>query len=449
MEVPLSLAAVLALVAANGFFVATEFSLVAVRRTRVEQLAASGSANAHSVLDALKHLDSYIAATQLGITMASLALGWIGEPAIGHLIEPLVLALPFLPVEARDTASHAISAAVAFTIITALHIVLGELAPKSLALQRAEATALAVARPIHWFLAIFRLPIFLLNSLGNSVVRAFGIQPAAGHALVQSAEELKLAINASREAGLVSQEEQEVVGRALDFGAWSAHHIMVPRTEIVAVPGTVSVAALVDIIHEHQHSRYPVYDGSIDNIVGIVSAKRLLGVVAEAQTPTFDIREHMYEPLFVPETIRAHGLLTVMKRARSHLAIAVDEYGATAGLVTLRDLITRIAGELPDENETAETEIVWLADGTAVVDGRTLVSEVESQLGTQLGDPEFDTLGGLIFGRLGRRPVVGDSITAGAYQFTVEQVDGVRIARVRISRTTPGEVPAVFWREGH
>jgi len=438
---------VLALVAANGFFVATEFALVAVRRTRVEQLAAAGSAKAHSVLDALQHLDSYIAATQLGITMASLALGWIGEPAIGHLVEPLVRALPFLPVDARETAAHAASAALAFVVITALHIVLGELAPKSLALQRAEATALAVARPIHWFLAVFRLPINILNSLGNSVVRLFGIQPAAGHALVQSAEELKLAINASREAGLVTEAEQEVVGRALDFGAWSAHHIMVPRPEVIAVPRTVSIAALVDVIHEHQHSRYPVYDGSIDNIVGIVSAKRLLGVVAEAQTPNFDIRDYMYETLFVPETIRAHALLAVMKRARSHVAIAVDEYGVTAGLVTLRDLITRIAGELPDENEPVEAEISWLADGTALVDGRTLVSDVESQLGTEMGDGDFDTIGGLIFGRLGRRPAVGDAITAGDAQFTVEEVDGLRIARVRISRTTTGDVPTVFWRE--
>jgi CBS domain containing-hemolysin-like protein len=155
----------------------------------------------------------------------------------------------------------------------------------------------------------------------------------------------------------------------------------------------------------------------------------------------------MYEPLFVPETIRAHALLAVMKRARSHVAIAVDEYGVTAGLVTLRDLITRIAGELPDENEPVEAEITWLADGTALVDGRTLVSDVESQLGTELGDGEFDTIGGLIFGRLGRRPAVGDAITAGDYQFTVEEVDGLRIARIRISRTTTGEVPAVFWRE--
>src|SRR5687767_6683358 len=236
MDVPLSIAAVIALVLANGFFVATEFALVAVRRTRIEQLAAGGDRAATSVLDALNHLDMYIAATQLGITMASLALGWIGEPAIAHFIEPVVLALPGLPAEARAAASHTVSAVLAFGVITTLHIVLGELAPKSLALQRAEATALVVARPIHWFLFLFRLPISALNHVGNWVVRLFGIQAAAGHTLVQSAEELKLAISASREAGLVSEQEQDVVGRALDFGTWSAHHLMVPRTEMVAIP---------------------------------------------------------------------------------------------------------------------------------------------------------------------------------------------------------------------
>jgi CBS domain containing-hemolysin-like protein len=433
MDVPLSLMAVLALVAANGFFVATEFSLVAVRRTRVEQLAAGGDGSARSVLDALNHLDTYIAATQLGITMASLALGWIGEPALAHLFEPFILAIPFLSPEARSVASHTLSATIAFIVITALHIVLGELAPKSLALQRSEATALFVTRPIHWFLFVFRLPIFALNSLGNWVVRLFGIQPAAGHALVQSAEELKLAIHASREAGLVSEQEQEVVGRALDFGNWAAHHVMVPRTEIVALPHDVTLDRVVATVQSHQHSRYPVFEGNLDNIIGIATAKRLLGVAGDSARGAagFDIRAHLSEPLFVPETMRASVLLAEMKRHRSHIAIAIDEYGATAGLVTLGDLIARIAGEVPDEAEGASPELQWQADGSVLVGGLTLLSDLETEMGVHFGASDVDTVGGYVFSRLGRRPLIGDVARVDGYALTVEEVDGLRVARVR------------------
>jgi CBS domain containing-hemolysin-like protein len=441
MDVPLSIAAVVTLVLANGFFVATEFALVAVRRTRIEQLASGGDRAATSVLDALNHLDTYIAATQLGITMASLALGWIGEPAIAHFIEPVVLALPGLPLEARAAASHTISAALAFVVITALHIVIGELAPKSLALQRAEATALAVARPIHWFLFLFRLPIFALNSIGNLVVRLFGIQPAAGHALVQSAEELKLAIRASREAGLVSEQEQEVVGRALDFGAWSAHHVMVPRTEMVAIPHDVNVSRLIEIVNAHEHSRYPVYQGDLDNIVGVATAKRLLGVIAgrAGQGDQFDIRSNVSDPVFVPETMRTYALLAEMRRRRTHMAIAIDEYGATAGLVTLRDLVARIAGEVPDETDEAAPDLQWLPDGSVLIDGLALVSDVGQALGVSFGDTEVDTLGGYIFGKIGRRPAVGDVAVVDGYAFTVQDVDGLRIAHVRGRRVAEDE----------
>jgi CBS domain containing-hemolysin-like protein len=439
MEAGLSLAAVLALVAANGFFVATEFALVSVRRTRVEQLAAEGHASAHSVLDALNHLDAYIAATQLGITMASLALGWIGEPAFEHLLAPLVHAIPYLSPETRETASHVVSAAGAFIIITTLHIVLGELAPKSLALQRAEATALVVSRPIHVFLAVFRLPIMALNSVGNGVVRLFGIQPAAGHALVQSAEELKLAVAASREAGLLHEDAQQVVSRAFDFTELEAHDIMVPRPEIVAVPSDVSLDAIVETVERHQHSRYPVYEGSLDNIIGVVAAKRLLGAVTnrEARAPGFDVRQHMSLPPYVPETIPGYRLLAELKRGRSHLAVVIDEYGVTAGLVTLRDLTGRLAGENPDETERVNADVDWLPGGLVVLDGLMRLSEVEERLGIPLDKGEFDTLGGLLFARLGRRPDIGDSIVEQGYRMTVEALDGLRITQVRLQPEEP------------
>ncbi len=437
MNVPLSLAAVILLVAANGFFVATEFALVSVRRTRIEQLAAAGNASARSVRDALDHLDAYIAATQLGITMASLALGWIGEPAIAHLIEPLVHGLPFIPADARDVASHAVSAAIAFSIMTMLHIVLGELAPKSVALQRAETTALLVARPIHWFLAVFRLPIMLLNSIGNAVVKMFGIQPAAGHSLVQSAEELKLSVAASREAGLVDEAAQDVVDHALDFTELEAHNVMVPRPEIIALPQDASVDRVVEVARRHQHSRYPVFEGSVDNIVGVVSATQLIGAVADhdAGVRRFDLRREMSPPFFMPEKVKAYKLLGQMQGGRKHMAILLDEYGVTAGLVTVRDLVARIVGDVPDEGEGLDADVRILPDGTVIVDGLAPLSVLEDELGIEIpedDEDEYDTVGGFVFGQLGRRPEVGDIVKIGRRAFVVDELDGLRISRVRV-----------------
>ena len=441
-DVPLSLIAVLLLVAANGFFVATEFALVAVRRTRIEQLAAQGNTNARSVLDALNHLDAYIAATQLGITMASLALGWIGEPALAHIIDPLLLAIP-LPAEVRSVAAHAVSAALAFAVITTLHIVLGELGPKSLALQRTEATALAVARPIHWFHAVFRLPISALNGLGNAVVRLFGIEPAAGHTLVQSAEELKLSVAASREAGVVSHAAQEAVQRALDLADLAAHHVMVPRSELVALRSDASVEHVAELVQRHQHSRFPVYEGTLDNIVGIVSAKRALADgYTDGSAAAGGVQRNMTPPVFVPENMHAYRVLSELKVAKTHVAIVIDEYGGTAGMVTLRDLMERMAGEVPDESEPEQPQITRLGDGTFAIDGLMLVGDVEEELGVDFGAQDVDTVGGLIFSLLGRAPSVGDVVTAHGYAFAVEELDGLRVSRIRA-------VPAESGANGH
>jgi len=339
---------------------------------------------------------------------------------------------------------HTISFAIAFSIITFLHIVLGELAPKSVALQRAEETALLVSRPIHLFLAVFRWPIIALNSVGNAVVRLIGIQPAAGHTLVQSAEELKLAVSASREAGLVSEAAQEVVRRALDFTELQAHHVMVPRPEIVAVRHDVQLAELVELVERNGHSRYPVYEGSIDQIVGVVTAKSLLGSASRQGSEPFDVRRHMTPPVFVPETISAYRLLGHLKHHRAHLAIALDEYGITAGLVTLRDLTAHISGEVLDEAEDAPHELQWLTDGSALVNGLASLRELNDGLGVEIDDEDYDTIGGVVFGRLGRRPEIGDVVEAEDYVFVVEQLDGLRIAQLRIlPRQGPSDELAV------
>src|SRR5215217_7865184 len=313
----LALAAVVALVLANGFFVATEFSLVAVRRTRIQHLASQGDRRAASVLGRLDHLDAYIAATQLGITVASIALGWIGEPALAHLIEPVLERLPGLSSTQRVWVTHTVGFALAFAIITVLHIVFGELAPKSLALQRPEATSLRVAGPIHVFYRAFRPIIGLLNSVGNGVVRLLGIEPASGHERVQSAEELMLMVDASREAGLVDPASHAIVDRAFIFADLAVRHVMVPRTEMIAVPSDASLPDILRLAATSGYTRLPVYARDTDHLIGIINVKHVLLLLADCLTggqvppvggqvpPVFDIADYL-RPLFVvPEAMPA------------------------------------------------------------------------------------------------------------------------------------------------
>lgn len=459
---------------ANGFFVATEFALVSVRRTRMQQLASEGSRRAKSVLDLLNHLDTYIAATQLGITISSIGLGWIGEPAIAHLVEPVFHELTFLPEGFRASASHTIAFIVAFSIVTALHIVIGELAPKSIALQRPDTTSLWAAPPIHVFYILFRPFIFALNGIGNWVVRLIGIEPAAGHALVQSAEELRLSIDASREAGLVEQAAHDLVDRAFTFTNLEVRHAMVPRTEVTAVSVDASLHDILRITAESTYTRLPVYEQDNDHIVGVVNIKHLLPLIYEttplggqpnghqepgehdhdrsmisamvapetmAAVASFDVRDYMVPPFAVPESVPASVVLTSMRAARTQIAVVIDEYGGTAGIVTLEDLVESLVGEIRDEGEAEEPEPTLEADGTIVLDGLTTLVEAKEYYGLDVNADEFgvETVGGFVFSSLGRPAVVGDEIKVpSGQQLRVEELDGLRVARVRVL-PAPGE----------
>ncbi|MDQ2653337.1 MAG: hemolysin family protein [Chloroflexota bacterium] len=428
----------LLLVLANGFFVATEFALVSVRRTRVQQLAAEGHRQAEKVLAELNHLDTYIAATQLGITMASLALGWIGEPAVASLIEPLIHSLGFIPEGSRDAITHTVSFAVGFSLITTLHIVIGELAPKSLALQRPEQTAMFAAGPIHWFYLAFRPAIVGLNTIGNAVVRLFGIDPASGHQLVQSAEELRLAVDASREAGLVEESAHDLVDRALLFPDLEARHAMVPRTEITAVPLDADLETVLAAVAASGHSRLPVYDGDIDHVVGVIDVKRLLPtLLASASVATtgsaspFSVPEVMTTVLAVPETASASDLLPRLRAAEAPFAIVIDEYGGTAGLITLVDLVESLVGEISDEFEPSSENGRRTADGSFSLDGLTTLMEAKEFYDLDLEDDDVETIGGFVFSCLGRPAVVGDEVvTEDGQILRVEEIDGLRVARV-------------------
>lgn len=445
----LGLAAVVVLVLANGFFVAAEFALVSVRRTRVQQLAAEGKGSAKRVLDLLDHLDTYIAATQLGITMASIGLGFIGEPALAGLLEPGIERLTFIPDSWRESATHTVAFIIAYTIITALHIIFGELAPKSLALQRPESTALWVVRPLRGFQVIFRPVVSALNGIGNAVVRTIGIEPAAGHALVQSAEELKLSIDASREAGLVEQAAQDLVERAFVFTDLDVRHAMVPRTEITAVSVDANLHEVLRVASESSHTRLPVYERDSDHIVGIINVKRLLPLVYEAEgdlsRPPFDLRDFMDEAPAFPETVPAVDVLTRMREARRQMSVIIDEYGGTAGIITLEDLVENLVGEIRDEGDSEDGEEHLAPDGSRVLDGLTTLVEAKEYFDLDLGeDVDVETVGGYVFGRLGRPAEIGDEVVAPDRQrLIVEELDGLRVARVRVlpaeARTVRGD----------
>lgn len=447
------------LVLLNGFFVATEFALVSVRRTRIQQLSSEGNRSATRVLERIDHLDTYIAATQLGITIASLALGWIGEPALAHVLEPVIAALPF---GVSDAVMHTISFVVAFSIVTALHIVIGELAPKSLALQRPEETALLVGEPIHWFLVIFRPVINGLNWVGNGVVKMLGFEPAAGHQLVQSAEELMIALDASREAGLVNQTAHDLVDRAFSFTDLQARHVMLPRTEVTAVSIDASLDEVMNIASETSYTRLPVYDGDSDNIVGIIKIKRILplflrlteqralaqvsangsGPVSpngQAATATmaeaFDLRDYMMEPTLVPETLAVSEVLTRMQENHVQMAVVIDEYGGTAGIVTLQDIVNRLIGRVQEEEDAGSEPEGLRPDGTLHLDGLTSIAELNEDYGIDLTDEDthVETLGGYVFSRLGRAAQVGDEVvTEHGQRLVVEELDGLRVARVQV-----------------
>lgn len=427
--------AVFVLVASNGFFVAAEFSLVGARRTRIAQLASEGSAAAKVAQKAMEHLDSYIAATQLGITLSSLGLGWVGEPAVGHLIEPVLEAI--LPKSAVETVAQPVSFAVAFSIVTLLHIVLGELVPKSIALQRPEATSLVIARPVTLFMVLFRPVIYLMNGLGNGIVRMLGFEATGEHASVHSAEELEMLVQSSREAGLLQQSEETLLRRVFDFSDISVEEIMQPRVNVDAVAVDALLSETLDILTANHHSRYPVYAESIDNVIGILLVKDLFdhiiqtpGALANRDKP-YDLKPLLRDPLFVPQTLGVDKLLERMQETATHLAVVIDEYGGMAGLATMEDIIEQLVGEVQDEFDEEEVDSIQAEGDETVVDGLVSLNEISERFGDPGGEPESTTIGGYISEMLNRIPEVNDSISFASYDVCVEEMDGLRVAKVR------------------
>lgn len=422
------LIAVVLLVLANGFFVAAEFALVSVRKTRIAELLDQGNTSAQWVQRALEDPDRFIAATQLGITIASLGLGWIGEPALGKLIQPII---DLFPAAIEDELSHSLSAGLAFAIITFLHVVIGELAPKSIALQHPERTSLFVAQPTVVTEWIFKPAIWLLNGTGNALLKLLGVEPAGAHELVHSAEEIKMLATASAESGIVKDSEEEMVHAVFEFGDMLVRHVMVPRTEMIAIPGNSKVDEMMEVAMMHPFTKFPVYEDSLDQVIGIVHLKDLVRFSNGKDDENKTARDLMREAIFVPETARLDDLLNRFRGRKRHIAIVLDEYGGTAGVVTLEDLLEEIVGEVSDPFD-AEPEINLLSDGSSSVDGLTLIDEVNEYFNLNLSDPNYDTIAGYILGQLGRMAQVGDVLTVDGATLRVTAMDGLRIARISL-----------------
>jgi CBS domain containing-hemolysin-like protein len=446
----LGILAVFVLVGANAFFVAAEFSLVKVRATRIEQLAGEGSAAAGVVRGQLTHLDNYIAATQLGITLASLALGWIGEPALAHLVEPIFA--PFTGTVIADELARTLSIAISFALITSLHIVMGELVPKSVALQRTESVALFVGPPLLLFNRVFRPFIALLNGVGNRVVRLLGLQVTGEQASVHSVEELSMLVAQSREAGILDPAEESIVRHVFTFGDKTVEDAMTPRPEMVTLAVDVSIGEAITVARMSGYSRLPVYEGTLDQVVGVLYVKDLLQTPDHAQTETGDevmgrpeqgIRALLRPATFVPERLALSDVLDVFRRENTQLALAADEYGQITGLITLEDVLEELVGEIHDEYDVDEdAPIIAREDGTWLVDGAETYDHVREAIPTLPAIPPserglYTTLSGLLAVRLDRIPRAGDSVAVGPKWIA----EAVNVERRRVTKVLLRPVP--------
>ncbi|WP_400164811.1 hemolysin family protein [Brevibacillus sp. TJ4] len=421
----LNLFFVMILVFLNGFFVATEFAIVKIRESRITQLVAEGNRRAQSVEQVIHNLDAYLSACQLGITLASLGLGWLGEPAVAHLLHPV-----FQYYGVPDKWVGSISIIIGFAVITFLHIVLGELAPKTFAIQKTEWVAMNVSGPIQLFHKIMYPFITFLNWSAFRFLKLFRLTMEP-HQEAHTEEEIRILVNESHKSGLIDQTEMMLVGNIFDFTETMAREIMVPRTDMVVLDLHDSFEENLKLVQTGRYTRYPVVEGDKDHVVGSLHIKDMLtGLLEDEQR---DIQSLMRPVLTVPETMSISRLLTMLQKQRGQMAIIIDEYGGTAGLVTLEDIVEEIVGDIQDEFDDERPAVERRGD-TLSLDGRMLLEEASDFLDIELSSSDVDTLAGWVYMQLDHPPVVGDAVTLENYQFVVAEVDHYRITRVVIKR---------------
>jgi CBS domain containing-hemolysin-like protein len=443
---------VLFLVAANAFFAAAEFALVTVRDTRIQQLIEARRIGARILLRLHRSLDEVVNGVQLGVTVVSLTLGWIGEPMVAHFVESLrfLQRVPHLVIYA-----HTSAIVIAFGLITFMHVILGELVPKSLALQRAEQVALAVAAPMDVWLTLTRPLTYVMSSAAGSVLKLFGLKKMR-QGPVHSPDEVKLIVSASRELGQIAPAQEEMVHHALDLENITAREVMVPRPDIFSLPGDLALSEALDKVVEEQHSRIPVFDpkSGPEHIIGVLYAKDLMRWVrlrlsgrlpAASITRVSDMKisQIMHDALVIPETKPLAELLEEFRERKRHMAIVVDEFGSTAGLITVEDILEQLVGEIEDEFDIVPPEAVQLAGSSLVLEGTIGLRDLESQYDVELPrDAGFETLAGFMLSQLQKIPASGDSFPYDGRRYTVEEMEGHRIARVRIENAQPAAAQA-------
>lgn len=432
-ELLFNLGIVLFFVLLNGFFVAAEFAIVKVRSTQIEPLARKGNLRARIARDVVTHLDAYLSATQLGITMTSLALGWIGEPFVAYMIEPWLAAVGVENPAFIQTFSFGI----AFAFITFLHIVLGELAPKSLAIQKPTETTLAVAYPLKLFYVVFRPIIWALNTLANRILSLVGISPASEVDLFHSEEELRLILTSDPD---MSEASKSVVLRAMDFRKKQARHVMIPRKDIIALSDASEVKENLETMRRQKFSRYPVYHDSLDNVVGIVHTKDIFKQNRHLD-PAFRLPSVYRDVTFLPETASLQKTLETMLQKKTHMLMLGDEYGGTAGLVTLEDVLEEIVGTIQDEFDRETPEVVRVSESEFIVDGFVTTNDVERLLDVELSGKDIFSIGGFVIEQLGHIPAKGEVLQIPGAEFVVEKVEENAVWTVRVRKVVQEPLP--------
>lgn len=404
---------------------AAEFAIVKVRSSRIDTLVHDGNTKAKFAKKLVDHLDAYLSVTQLGITLASLGLGWVGEPAVAKMIDPLIFQLGLSP-----EVGHTISFAIAFSLITALHIVLGELTPKSLAIQKAESVVMWVAVPMITFYKLMYPAVWILNHVANWILRQAGIQVVNESEAAHTEEEIRILMEESHKQGYIDKTELTFVDNIFDFAERNVREVMIPRTDMICLYAEDSFEENVKIALEEHLTRYPICDQDKDNIIGFLHIKDLLRALKDGKKP--EIRSLARKVTAVPESMPISNLLKLLQKHRAQIAIVVDEYGGTAGMVTVEDILEEIVGEIQDEFDEERPFIEKREDNTYSVDARLLLEEINDVLEMELDSESFDTIGGWLYSRIEIPPKVNEKVLYNGDEFIVEEVDNVRITRVLI-----------------
>lgn len=430
MMIFLKLIGVVLLVATNGFFVASEFALVSVRRARVEARAAAGSKNARAALRLLNNPTTFISAVQFGITLASLALGWIGEPTIADLLHPLAASIAS---EGRaGYLTHIMAIVIAFSIISFLHIVLGELMPKMIALERAERVAMFTSGPLELFARIFSAPLWLFNAVGSKLGRLIGLRSSLGHASVYTETELRQLVDVARESGYLRAEERRLIHRVFEFSDTLVREAMVPRTEMAAISSDCSLAQITKAFEQYRYSRLPVYRESLDDVIGFIHSKDVMPYLLSPEK--FRLEDVLQPPLYVVDTARLEDVLRQMQKAKAHFGFVVDEHGGLEGVITLEDLLEEIVGDISDEHdEEVNEQITPTGDRKYILAGGLAVRDLNRRLKLNLPESEgYTTIAGFLMTEAGHVLKPGEKIEYNGLQFEIDRVERRRVIRVRL-----------------